>query len=99
VAEAARVRVARNPWSQLVPGLRVTVSIGVAHQPGTGTVAGRPATSAEQQLLRADGLLYAAKQSGRNAVAYRHKGQVLLAGSTTERRRIVEPRTVGTPNR
>jgi diguanylate cyclase (GGDEF)-like protein len=99
VAEAARGRVARHAWSQLVPGLRVTVSIGVSHQPATGTVAGRPATSAEQQLLRADGLLYAAKQSGRNAVAYRLGGQVHFAGPANDRRRITEPRTAVTPNR
>jgi diguanylate cyclase (GGDEF)-like protein len=98
VAEAARARVARHDWSQLVPGLRVTVSVGVSHQPGTGTVAGRPPTSAEQQLLRADGLLYAAKQSGRNAVAYRHAGQVLFTGGVTDGRRIAEPRTAVTPN-
>jgi diguanylate cyclase (GGDEF)-like protein len=99
VAESARSRVARHAWSQLVPGLRVTVSIGVSHQPGGGTVAGRPPTSAEQQLLRADGLLYAAKQSGRNAVAYRHAGQVLFTGGVTDARRIAEPRTAVTPNR
>jgi two-component system cell cycle response regulator len=98
VAEAARDRVARYAWSQLVPGLRVTVSIGVAHQPGGGTGVSRPATSAEQQLLRADGLLYAAKQSGRNAVAYRHAGQVLLTGAAADRR-WAEPRTAVTPNR
>jgi diguanylate cyclase (GGDEF)-like protein len=99
VAEAARARVARNPWSQLVPGLCVTVSIGVSHQPGTSAAPGRAATSAEQQLLRADGLLYAAKQSGRNAVAYRHGGQVRFAGPANDRRRITEPRTAVTPNR
>lgn len=77
-AEAARARIARYPWSQLVPGLRVTVSIGLAHEPAGGPAAGRPPTSAEQQLLRADGLLYAAKQSGRDAVAYRAAGRVLF---------------------
>jgi diguanylate cyclase (GGDEF)-like protein len=99
VAEAARARVDRHQWAQLVPGLRVTVSIGVAHQPGAGTVAGRAASSAEQQLLRADGLLYAAKQSGRNAVAYRHAGNVLFAGPANDRRRLTEPRTAVTPGR
>ena len=98
VAEAARARVARNQWSHLVPGLRVTVSIGVSHQPGGGTVAGRQPSSAEQQLLRADGLLYAAKQSGRNAVAYRHAGNVLFAGPANDRRRLAQPRTTVTPN-
>jgi diguanylate cyclase (GGDEF)-like protein len=99
VAEAARARVEHNAWSQLVPGLRVTVSVGLAHQPAAGAAAGRPPTSAEQQLLRADGLLYAAKQSGRNAVAYRHTGRVLLAGAAADRRRIAEPRAAVTPER
>jgi diguanylate cyclase (GGDEF)-like protein len=100
VAEAARARVEHNPWSQLVPGLRVTVSIGIAHQPAGGTAAGRAPTSAEQQLLRADGLLYAAKQSGRNAVAYRHSGRVLLAGdAATDGRPIAESRVAVTPER
>lgn len=75
-AEAARDRIARHPWSQLVPGLRVTVSIGLAHEPAGSLAAGRPPSSAEQQLLRADGLLYAAKQSGRDTVAYRAAGRV-----------------------
>ena len=96
MAEAARARVERHPWSQLVPGLRVTISIGLAFEPAGG----RTPTSAEQQLLRADGLLYAAKQSGRNAVAYRSSnGRVLLAG-TADGRRITEPRVVAvTPER
>jgi len=100
VAEAARERVEHNPWSQLVPGLRVTVSIGIAHQPAGSTAAGRAPTSAEQQLLRADGLLYAAKQSGRNAVAYRHSGRVLLAGvAARDGRPIAESRVAVTPER
>jgi two-component system, cell cycle response regulator len=90
VAEAARERIERHAWLDVVPGLlRVTVSVGVAHHP-----AGRP-TSAEQQLLRADGLLYAAKQSGRNAVAYRLEGRIVLAGAAGQRRAVAEPRVVG----
>jgi diguanylate cyclase (GGDEF)-like protein len=92
VAEAARARIEHHPWSTLVPGLRVTVSIGLAHASAGSTAS----TSAEQQLLRADGLLYAAKQSGRNAVAYRHAGRVLLAG---DGRRIAESRVAVTPER
>jgi diguanylate cyclase (GGDEF)-like protein len=100
VAEAARARVEHNPWSQLVPGLRVTVSIGLAHEPAGATAAGRVPTSAEQQLLRADGLLYAAKQSGRNAVAYRRQGRVVLAGAAaTDGRQIAESRVAVTPER
>ncbi|HEY0640097.1 MAG TPA: diguanylate cyclase, partial [Pseudonocardiaceae bacterium] len=69
VCEAARARVERHPWHELRPGLRVTVSAGVARADGEGT---------EQQLRRADLLLYAAKQSGRNAVAYFGHGTVRL---------------------
>lgn len=92
VAEDARARIEQHPWAQLVPGLRVTVSVGLAYQPAASASPGRPATSAEQQLLRADGLLYAAKQSGRNAVAYRQGSRVLLAGAAATRRSIAEPR-------
>jgi diguanylate cyclase (GGDEF)-like protein len=99
MAEAARARVERNPWSQLVPGLRVTVSVGLTHEPAGGLAAGRPPTSAEQQLLRADGLLYTAKQSGRNAVAYRRSGQVLLSGPGTNGRTVAESRVADTPQR
>jgi hypothetical protein len=37
-------------------------------------------------LNRADELLYAAKQSGRNAVAYRSAGALALAGAAGHRR-------------
>ncbi len=86
VCEAARARVERHPWHELAPGLRVTVSGGVAHEgPHTATAA------AEHQLRCADTLLYAAKQSGRNAVAYRSGGRVCLAGVATHRRGIAQP--------
>jgi two-component system cell cycle response regulator len=91
VAESARARIERHQWNQLMPGIRVTVSVGVAHQPANG----RPPAAAEQQLLRADGLLYTAKQSGRNAVAYRLEGRVMLAGAAGQRRAVAEPRVVG----
>ncbi|MEV6873880.1 GGDEF domain-containing protein [Amycolatopsis sp. NPDC051128] len=68
VVEAARLRVARHPWSELQPGLRVTISAGLAHEaPGSG----EPVTTPERQLRSADTLLYAAKRAGRNKVAYR----------------------------
>ncbi|HJP79452.1 MAG TPA: GGDEF domain-containing protein [Pseudonocardiaceae bacterium] len=95
VTEAARARIQGFPWSQLAPGLRVTVSAGVAYEPASVAQSGKPPTSAEQQLLRADGLLYAAKQSGRNAVAYRHGGRVLLAGEAANRRAVAQPRVAG----
>ena len=95
VCEAARDRIERYPWSRLMPGLRVTVSIGLVHD--AGPTDGRPGPrlgSAEQQLLRADGLLYAAKCAGRNAVAYRHHGRVLLAGAASGRRSVARASTV-----
>ncbi|MDX3192020.1 GGDEF domain-containing protein [Streptomyces sp. MN03-5084-2B] len=64
VVEEARARVARHPWSALQPGLRVTISAGVAHESGTPV-------SPERQLRRADVLLYEAKRAGRNKVVYR----------------------------
>ncbi len=84
VAEAARARVEQFPWSTIVRGLHVTVSIGVAHESGTSGV-----TSPEQQLRLADGLLDTAKQSGRNSVAYRVGGQVRLSGAAGQRSRRV----------
>ncbi|WP_332888618.1 GGDEF domain-containing protein [Actinophytocola xanthii] len=84
VAEAARARVEQFPWSTIVGGLRVTVSIGVAHQSAdTGQLLTRP----DQQLRHADGLLYTAKQSGRNAVAYRVGNEVRLSGAPNRRPR------------
>jgi diguanylate cyclase (GGDEF)-like protein len=83
VCEAARSRVERYPWQELAPGLLVTVSGGVAHA---------HAASAAHQLRCADLLLYAAKSSGRNAVAYRDlNGVVRLAGAAGARRDIAQP--------
>jgi diguanylate cyclase (GGDEF)-like protein len=86
VSEAARARVDRHPWDELAPGLRVTVSIGVAH--GYGSVAG-----IDGLVGAADALLYAAKNAGRNAVAYKDvlTGLVRLAGPASGRRSIPEP--------
>jgi PleD family two-component response regulator len=64
VVDDARLRVARHPWSELQPGLQVTISAGLAHEPG-------PPASPERQLRHADVLLYAAKRAGRNKVVYR----------------------------
>ncbi|TDQ05448.1 GGDEF domain-containing protein [Labedaea rhizosphaerae] len=89
VAESARARVERHPWSKIVLGLRVTVSIGLSHEPPGG-----PSGAAERQLKRADGLLYTAKQSGRNAVAYHADGQAKLAGAAAGRRAVAEPRVL-----
>ncbi|MGW4061055.1 GGDEF domain-containing protein [Amycolatopsis sp. NPDC004747] len=76
VVEDTRLRVARHPWSELQPGLRVTISAGLAHEPG------RP-SSPERQLRRADTLLYAAKRAGRNKVAY-HDAQTTQLISHSE---------------
>ncbi|GGP56513.1 GGDEF domain-containing protein [Saccharothrix coeruleofusca] len=95
ITEAARMRVERHAWASLAPGLRVTVSIGLAYEPPAGDAVSRPPVAPEQQLLRADSLLYTAKQSGRNAVAYREGGRVRLAGPASGRRGIAESRVVG----
>lgn len=86
VCEQARARVEKHPWGQLVTGLRVTISIGLAHE-RTASQSAPPA--AEQQLISADALLYAAKQAGRNAVAYRSGKEVRLAGMAAGRRGTV----------
>jgi len=86
VCEAARYRIERNPWHELAARLRVTVSGGVAHE-GRQTAG----TDAGHQLRCADTLLYAAKQSGRNAVAYRADGRVRLAGPAADRRHVAQP--------
>lgn len=83
LCETARDRVDRHPWAELDPGLRVTVSAGVAH------TAGQP-PEVERVVGAADVLLYAAKDAGRNAVAYRdpRSGEIRLAGPAAQRRSI-----------
>jgi len=95
LCERARSRIETHDWQQLADGMRVTVSIGVAPP---GTPAPTPLqpdlpTDAHQQLLRADSLLYAAKASGRNAVAFRSGpgGRVQLAGPASRRRLVRDP--------
>jgi diguanylate cyclase (GGDEF)-like protein len=86
VCEAARERVDRHPWHELAAGLRVTVSIGVAH--GFG-----PVTGPDGLVAAADRLLYTAKHSGRNAIAFHdaHTGIVRLVGPAIGRRSLPEP--------
>ena len=91
LAEAARARVEEHPWSSLVLGLRVTVSVGLAHAPAADVAEDTP-SAAERQLREADGLLYTAKQSGRNAVAYFSAGKAHLAGPAAGRRAVTPPR-------
>ncbi|OWY39823.1 hypothetical protein CEK28_07295 [Xenophilus sp. AP218F] len=59
--DALRIAVERENWSRLAPGLRVTVSIGVAGWARGDTV--------RCWLERADVALYQAKRGGRNRVA------------------------------
>ncbi|WP_408607217.1 GGDEF domain-containing protein [Actinokineospora bangkokensis] len=91
LVEAARARVEHHPWSSLVLGLRVTVSMGVAHEcaPRVAEDTPRPA---ERLLREADALLYTAKQSGRNAVAHLLDGRAHLAGAAGGRRAVATPR-------
>ena len=59
VTERIRAAVEAHPWSKIHPGLRVTISIGLA--------AGA-AADMNGLLLAADALLYRAKRAGRNLV-------------------------------
>jgi diguanylate cyclase (GGDEF)-like protein len=60
VAERVRSEIQARDWSKVAPGLAVTISAGVAVDPGEGTAAA---------LLRdADVALYEAKRAGRNRV-------------------------------
>jgi diguanylate cyclase (GGDEF)-like protein len=58
--ELLRANVAAYPWEHLQPGLRVTISIGLAEVTATGTLA--------DAISLADQRLYDAKRSGRNRV-------------------------------
>jgi diguanylate cyclase (GGDEF)-like protein len=59
--ERIRERMRDAPWTDIVPGLKVTASVGVAES--------RPGESAEALLHRADAALYDAKHGGRDRVA------------------------------
>lgn len=58
--ERIRARVEDHEWHELQPGLRVTISLGVAPSYGHA--------HPEQQLREADARLYMAKRSGKNRV-------------------------------
>lgn len=61
LVERIRLRVAQHDWAALVPGLAVTVSVGVA--------VARPGERLSTLLSRADAALYRAKHEGRNRSA------------------------------
>ena len=61
VCEKIRAAVESHPWSELAPGLALTVSIGYC--------ADTSLDSAERMLAAADAELYAAKAAGRNRVS------------------------------
>jgi len=58
--ERLRAGIAEFDANEIAPGLRITVSIGIAAHTGF--------THHERMLIRADERLYAAKQAGRNLV-------------------------------
>lgn len=58
--ERMRSAVAAHDWDRLAPGLRLTISAGLA--------AWRPGEEVDQILSRADDALYEAKNAGRNCV-------------------------------
>jgi diguanylate cyclase len=58
--EALREQVAAYPWEQIEPGLRVTISIGLAAVPAGGDL--------PHAMTAADQRLYTAKRTGRNRV-------------------------------
>jgi len=58
VCERLRAAVESHPWDPVAPGLRVTISIGLADA--------RPADTPRTLVDRADAALYEAKRAGRN---------------------------------
>ncbi|HEX2076632.1 MAG TPA: diguanylate cyclase, partial [Longimicrobium sp.] len=62
VCESLRAAVERYDWNAVHPGLRVTLSLGVA--------SGHGAASPESLLAAADARLYDAKRGGRNRVCH-----------------------------
>jgi diguanylate cyclase (GGDEF)-like protein len=63
--ERVRSELELDDWDEIAPGLRVTVSVGLATQPIGG---GAPSSL----LSRADTQLYSAKRQGRNRVVSEH---------------------------
>jgi diguanylate cyclase (GGDEF)-like protein len=67
VAERIRASIAHCDWDDVVPGLAVTVSCGVAEQAAHESIS--------SWLERADKLLYQAKSNGRNQVCSEEKAR------------------------
>ena len=87
--EGIRARVEGHDWSAIAPDLRVTVSVGVGCLAGETAGTDGGGDPPHGALDRVDELLYVAKRTGRNAVAFRDPaGQVRLAGAASGRRGI-----------
>ncbi|WP_245561408.1 GGDEF domain-containing protein [Actinomycetospora chiangmaiensis] len=84
LCEAVRARIESHDWAAVAPELRVTASFGLAclsPDDEGGTCDGL--------LDHVDELLYVAKRTGRNAVAFRDEaGHVRLAGPAAGRRGV-----------
>jgi diguanylate cyclase (GGDEF)-like protein len=72
VCERLRTSIAAQPWGEIVGGLAVTISLGVAMR--------QAGDSGEALLGRADGCLYAAKAAGRDRVVAEAPGESARAG-------------------
>ncbi|MRW86951.1 diguanylate cyclase [Pseudoduganella sp. FT26W] len=62
LCDKLRTLIEAFPWHQLHPELKVTISMGVCADLAAGT--------AEAMLQKADGLLYRAKETGRNRICF-----------------------------
>lgn len=69
VGERVRVALERHDWDRVVPGLRVTASVGSATGPGSDL---------EATIARADAALLLAKHEGRNRSRSAHTPRVVL---------------------
>ncbi len=87
--EGIRGRVEEHDWTAIAPDLRVTVSLGVGCLDADAVSTDADGDPTPGALDRVDELLYVAKRTGRNAVAFRDTdGQVRLAGAASGRRGV-----------
>lgn len=84
LCESIRARIEAHDWSAVAAELRVTASVGLAClEPDD------EGTTCDGLLDHVDELLYVAKRTGRNAVAFRDEtGHVRLAGPASGRRGV-----------